>query len=316
MISPIQFLFVRHAKWAVAVACALAAAAAQAQPAAGSAGVADPVVVSGPAGQITQSEVEVMVNDMVPAAQRETFWANPQAVGQFARNLYTQRALAVDAVHAGADQSGQGAEYLKLIRERALMMLWLQQSGAAAVTDDKALEAYARSEYRANPERFATPEEAHVRHILVSVAQDGSDDAAAKIKAEALLAQLRSGGDFTSLAKENSADKGSAQRGGELDAFARGKMVPEFEQAAFNLKKPGELAGPVKTKFGYHIIELIDRKPGSTKKFEEVLPTLKEEAASKLDGQARQRLWDTASDAAQTDDAGVKALMARHARQR
>ena len=316
MISSIQFLFVRHAKWAGAVACALAVAAAQAEPAAGAAGSADPVLASGPAGRITQSEVEVMANDMIPAAQRESFWANPQSVGQFARNLYIQRALAAEAAQAGTGQSGQGAEYLQLIRERALMMLWLQKHGAAAVADDKALEAYARSEYRANPERFATPEQVHVRHILVPVAQDSSDDAAAKIKAEALLAQLRSGGDFASLAKENSADKRSAQRGGELDAFARGKMAAEFEQAAFDLKKPGELAGPVKTQFGYHIIELIDRQPGSTKKLEEVLPLLKEEAASRLEGQERQRLWDTAGEAAQTDDAAVKALVARHIRQR
>jgi len=289
---------------------------AAAQAAAAPAEAADPVVASGPGGRVTQSEVELMVNDMVPASQRETFWANPQSVGQFARNLYIQRALAAEAVQAGVDQSGQGAEYLKLMRERALMTLWLQQSGKAAVADDKALAAYARSQYMADPARFGTPEEVHVRHILVLVAKDGSDDAAVKIQAEALLAQLRSGGDFASLAKENSADKGSAQRGGELDAFARGMMVPEFEQAAFNLKKPGELAGPVKTKFGYHIIELIDRKPGSTKKLEEVLPTLKEEAASKLDGQARQRLWDAASNAAQIDDDGVSALVARHAKPR
>jgi peptidyl-prolyl cis-trans isomerase C len=312
MISPIQYLSLRPAKWALAASWALAAAHAQPAAAPPPAEGANPVVASGPAGQVTQSEVEIMVNEMVPAAQRESFWTNPQSVERFARNLYTQRALAAEAVQAGADQSSQGAQYLKLMRERALMTLWLTQSGQAAVPDGKALEAYARSEYRAKPERFALPEEVHARHILVPVAKDGSDDAAAKAKAEALLAELRKGGDFAALAKENSSDKASAQRGGDLGFFTRGKMVPEFEQAVFDLKKPGDLAGPVKTQFGYHIIELTERKAASTQKFEDALPALKEEAAAQLDSQARQRLWDAADAAAQVDEAEVKALMTRH----
>jgi peptidyl-prolyl cis-trans isomerase C len=323
--SPIQCLFSRSAKWTLAASWALAAVAAQAQPVAAPApqeaaapapqAAADPVVVSGPAGQVTLSEIEILVNDMVPAAQREAFWSNPQSVERFARSLYAQRALAADAVQAGLDKSGNGAEYLNLIRERALMTLWLQHSGQAAVPDDKALEAYARSEYKAKPERFTTPEEVRASHILIPVAKDGSDDAEAKAKAEALLAELRNGADFEKLAKENSSDKGSAARGGDLGFFPRGKMVPEFDKAVFELKKIGDLAGPVKTTFGYHILKLTDRKPASTKTFEEVLPTLKEEAATQLDGQARRRAWDAADAGAQVDDAGIKALVERHAAQ-
>jgi len=312
VISPIQGLFVRSAKWAVAASWALALAAAHAQPAPAPQADANPVVASGPAGQVTLSEVETMVNDMVPAAQREGFWSNPQSVERFVRSVYAQRALAAEGLQAGVENSSQGAEYLKLMRERALMTFWLQQSGKAAIPDDKALQAYAHSEYLAKPERFTTPEEVRARHILIPVAKDGSDDAAAKAKAQALLAELRKGGDFEKLAKENSADSGSAQKGGDLGFFARGKMVPEFEQAVFDLKKTGDLAGPVKTQFGYHILQLTGRKPASTKKFEEVLPTLKEEAIAQFDAQGRRRAWDAADAGAQVDAAGVKALLERH----
>lgn len=320
MIAPIQCLFVRTAKWAaVAASLTLAAAAAQAQaqPAAAPASAAqqasaNPVVVSGPAGQVTLSEVETLASDMVPAAQRTEFWSNPESVERFARSVYTQRALAAEGLKAGVDKSSRGAEYLNLTRERALMTLWLDQAGKNAVPDDKALEAYARSEYRAKPERFETPEEVHARHILIPVAADGSDDATAKAKAEALLDELRKGANFEKMAKENSADKGSAERGGDLGFFPRGKMVPEFENAVFDLKKPGDLAGPVKTKFGYHILQLVERKPGSTKKLEEVLPQLKQEAADQLDGKARRGAWDAADAGAQVDTAGIKTLEERH----
>jgi len=74
-------------------------------------------------------------------------------------------------------------------------------------------------------------------------------------KAEAILERLHKGEDFAKLAQENSDDPGSKNKGGEYDFFGRGKMVPEFEQAAFSLN-PGEISSPIKTQFGYHIIKV------------------------------------------------------------
>jgi len=167
---------------------------------------------------------------------------------------------------------------------------------------------FARSEYRAQPDRFKTPEQVQVRHILLPLAPDGSDDAAVKARAEELLAQARKGADFAKLAAQYSSDKASAQRGGDLGFFGRGKMLPEFENAAFGLKKPGDLAGPVKTRFGYHIIELVAHKPASAAKFEDVAPELEQEAKAKIEGQARERLWDAAGAGAKVNEAALKAM--------
>jgi parvulin-like peptidyl-prolyl isomerase len=112
--------------------------------------------------------------------------------------------------------------------------------------------------YDQHPQAFKTDEEVRASHILVK------DEA----KAKELLAQLKGGADFAVLAKANSQD-GSKEQGGDLGFFKRGKMVAEFETAAFGLQ-PGQLSSVVKTQFGYHIIKVTDRHPANTRPFTEV----------------------------------------------
>jgi peptidyl-prolyl cis-trans isomerase D len=121
--------------------------------------------------------------------------------------------------------------------------------------------------YNANIEQYSTPEQIRASHILLKT--EGKDDAAVKVRAEELLKQARAGADFADLAKKNSEDEGSAKNGGDLDYFRRGRMVPEFEQVAFSLE-PGQISDPIKTSFGYHIIKLVDKKPGTTRPLAEV----------------------------------------------
>jgi peptidyl-prolyl cis-trans isomerase D len=121
--------------------------------------------------------------------------------------------------------------------------------------------------YNANIEQYSTPEQIRASHILLKI--EGKDDAAVKARAEELLKQARAGADFADLAKKNSEDEGSAKNGGDLDYFRRGRMVPEFEQVAFSLE-PGQISDPIKTSFGYHIIKLVDKKPGTTRPLAEV----------------------------------------------
>lgn len=272
------------------------------------------VVVSGPAGQVTQSELEAVVNDLVPDGQRAGFWVDPQKVNRMAHTLYTQRALAQQALAGGIDKTPAAAEYLLLVRERALSRLWLDHSAEQAVPDAKAVAEFARAEYQAHPERFKTPEQVQARHILLPIAKDGGDEPAVKARAEELMAQLRQGADFAKLAQQHSGDRSSARRGGDLGLFARGKMAPEFEQAVFDLKQPGELAGPVKTQFGYHLIELTARQPAGTRTLEEVQPELEQEIASRMEAKTRENLWDAAGAGAKLDGDALKALAERHLR--
>ena len=83
----------------------------------------------------------------------------------------------------------------------------------------------------------------------------------AKQKAQSILERARKGEDFAKLARENSDDPGSKDKGGEYDFFSKGRMIPEFETAAFALK-PGQISDVVETSFGYHIIKLEERRPG------------------------------------------------------
>jgi peptidyl-prolyl cis-trans isomerase D len=133
---------------------------------------------------------------------------------------------------------------------------------------DADLKAY----YEQNANRFAVEEQRRASHILIAAKKDApqAEKAAAKAKAEELLAKVRKAPDqFASLAKKNSQDPGSAERGGDLDYFAKGMMVKPFEDAAYKLKQ-GEISDLVESDFGYHIIQLTGVKPGAVRPFDEV----------------------------------------------
>lgn len=133
------------------------------------------------------------------------------------------------------------------------------------------------SYYNDNIQLYSTPEQIRVRHILFKT--DGKNDAAVKAKAEDVLKQAKAGADFAELAKKYSEDEATAKLGGDLDYFSRGRMVPEFDTAAFALK-PGEISGLVKTQYGYHIIKMEDRKPATTKSLAEVQGAIQDQLSS------------------------------------
>src|SRR5947209_19535807 len=125
--------------------------------------------------------------------------------------------------------------------------------------------------YNNNIEQYTTPEQVRASHILLKT--EGKDDAAVKAKAEDVLKQAKAGADFAELAKKYSEDEASAKQGGDLDYFGKGRMVPEFDQAAFSME-PGTISDLVKTQYGYHIIQLVDKKPGTTRTLAEVRPQI------------------------------------------
>lgn len=107
-------------------------------------------------------------------------------------------------------------------------------------------------------------EQVRARHILISVAEDATEEDAqvALAKAISITQQLRNGGDFAALAAEFSDDASNAATGGDLGFFGRGQMVTEFEDAAFSLPID-EISDPVRTQFGYHIIQVLEKTPGN-----------------------------------------------------
>ncbi len=142
-------------------------------------------------------------------------------------------------------------------------------------------EAALRARYEQEKSRFMTGEQRLASHILIMVPAD-ANAAAQKVgeqKAAALAAQARQpGADFAVLAKANSEDPGSKDGGGDLGWVDRGVMTKAFEDALFAMKA-GEITGPIKTEFGYHVLQLREIKPGQGKSFEEVRDVLAREQA-------------------------------------
>lgn len=132
--------------------------------------------------------------------------------------------------------------------------------------------------YEQNRKKYEEAETRRVSHILIAPDAEEKDsakaDADAKAKAEKVLAEVKAvPSKFAEIAKAESADTGSAEAGGDLDYFPQGMMVPEFDKAAFSAKK-GDIVGPVKTEYGYHIIEVTDVRPAHVRSFEDVRPEI------------------------------------------
>ncbi len=155
------------------------------------------------------------------------------------------------------------------------------------VKNIKISDADLQSYYSQNKDRFSIPEERRAQHILVTVNKNAteSEKAEARKKAEGILAELKANpARFAELAKAHSQDPGSAQNGGDLGFFTRGKMVKPFNDAVFGMKK-GEISDLVQTDFGYHIISVSDIKPAIAKPLvqvkDRVLQELTREQANK-----------------------------------
>jgi peptidyl-prolyl cis-trans isomerase D len=136
-----------------------------------------------------------------------------------------------------------------------------------------------RQYYDVNLKRFSTPEERRASHILVKVDKTApaEERAKAKAKAEGLLAQVKKNpASFAELARKNSDDPGSAEKGGELDFFGRDAMTKPFEDAVFALK-PGEIGPLVESDFGYHVVQVTGARGGETRSFESVRAEIEEE---------------------------------------
>lgn len=125
--------------------------------------------------------------------------------------------------------------------------------------------------YQAAKDSFKTAETRRARHILVNLAKDADDDAvtAAEKRIAAIRERLAGGEDFAAVAKEVSDDPGSAAKGGDLGFFGRGAMVASVDQAVFGLPL-GELSGPVRSPYGFHLIEVTEIRPETVKPFAEV----------------------------------------------
>lgn len=142
-------------------------------------------------------------------------------------------------------------------------------------------EADVEKYYTEHAQEFETPRQVRASHLLVSVPQTGGSEAEDKARAKVadVIKRVKAGEDFGKLATEVSEDPGSKTKGGELGWVKKGEMVPQFEEALFQLKQGELTAEPVRTPFGYHAIKVLEVKAESRKPLREVAPSIRERLA-------------------------------------
>jgi peptidyl-prolyl cis-trans isomerase C len=179
-------------------------------------------------------------------------------------------------------------EFTKMLAERKMSLDQVKSDVRRDLTITKLIDAEIASKiavtpeqvndfYAKNPDQFKQGESVRASHILISVPKgaDAAAKAQARTKAETVLKDAKGGKDFAALAKEHSADPGSAANGGDLGFFQQGQMVGPFNDAAFTLA-PGTISDLVETEFGFHIIKVIEKKEGRTIPLEEVKPQVEQ----------------------------------------
>jgi peptidyl-prolyl cis-trans isomerase C len=200
--------------------------------------------------QITDEDLKIATEDLGPSL--------PAQIQGKARESYILDFLidgvlvAQKAQAENLDKTPDFADKLAYYHEKLLMETKLSQIAKAALTDEALKKTYDEAAKAQKPET-----EIHARHILVATDAD----------AQAVIKRLKGGEDFAKVAKEVSKDTGSD--GGDLGWFTKDKMVPEFAEAAFKLE-PGTISEPVKSPFGWHVIEVEGKREKTFPPFDEV----------------------------------------------
>ena len=222
---------------------------------------------------ITQEDVNREFKGLPP--QIQNMFAGPDGAEKFADELVKREMLSQEAKKKGFENDAEYKKKVEEFKKLTLISLLLQKEvEEKAKVTDKDVKDY----YEAHKAELTTNNQVRASHILVKNEEE----------ANKILEQVRKGADFAKIAKEKSIDTGSAKNGGDLGFFSRGQMVPEFENAAFALKQ-GEVGGPLKTQFGYHIIKVTGKKEGTVVEFEKVKDLL----TQKVTAEKQKQVFDT-----------------------
>lgn len=209
----------------------------------------------------------------VPADKRAGYMNDPERIELLLQGMLVNLQLAAAAEKAGLADDPLIVNELKLARAELLARKMLARHMGALKEPD--FEQLARERYLSSPETYQTPETRDLRHLVVLYRNHGVDGA--RTKAEQLAAQFKAeGGDFEAFAKAHSEEPGTDKDGGLLNAVGKGDVDADFYDAAFALKAPGDVSGATRSRFGYHLIQLVKVNPASRKSFEEVKPSIVE----------------------------------------
>ena len=216
-------------------------------------------------GVIKKSELDRLWKAMFPtpdAPKFESFEPNVQA--EILKNVAREHLVLNKAYAANVDTTEDVKKQMETVKRQIVIQAYFK-----SIMDTLVPESEVRKEYEVLVEKFVGKEEIRARHILLTTEEEAKE----------VSKQLKGGADFAKLAKEKSADTGSGAQGGDLGYFTKERMVPEFSAAAFKLDK-GEISDPVKSDFGWHVIQVEDKRPVTPPPFKDVKEKLQEKMAN------------------------------------
>lgn len=202
----------------------------------------------------------------IPEENRAEVLASKKRISKLLENLLLSKTLAARARSAGIDRDLVMLKRIEQAAENILADAYVNQQIKALKFPD--FDARARDLYRVNIEKYTSPVRVRASHILVDNKNRTQEEALQRI--QDVRAQALSGKSFEALAQEYSDDPSAKNNKGDLGFFEPGRMVKPFSDAAFAMNVPGEISEPVKTSFGYHIIQLHEKHAKEIRPFEAV----------------------------------------------
>ncbi len=203
--------------------------------------------------EITNFDVESILGGLDP--YQAAHFNSEEGKKQILDDLVNQELLYIEAKENNLEQDEEFQNELKRVQENMLKQYAMNKVLTSVTLTEEEKEAF----FEANKSRFVKPDTASAKHILVDSEETAND----------LLNKINAGEvSFEDAATQNSSCP-SKDAGGDLGTFERGQMVPEFDEAVFTMNK-GEVTGPVKTQFGYHLIKLEDRNEGGQSEYADV----------------------------------------------
>ena len=232
--------------------------------------------------QVSEAELRTITQAIIQSGQLPAEKVSAAHVEKAAKDFMLYKALAAQGQKQGLDKSAEVQKLLEMNQHRVLGSIYLTDYLDNLKLPD--FSAVAEEEYKLNRKQFDRPETVKAQHILIAFE---GDEEKSKLKAqkvrEEVVAAKQS---FAELAKEYSTDASAQQNGGDLGFFDKKTMVAEFTEAAFSLDT-GAVSQPVKTQFGWHIIQVLDQKAPRTIPFAEVKDDLMKQAERKFKLDAR-----------------------------
>jgi peptidyl-prolyl cis-trans isomerase C len=224
----------------------------------------DPIVATVNGDAIHRSEVQAVLRQILPPGQEATPADIQKVYPQIIGDLISRKLAYQEAIREGLQNQKEVKLAESLSDQQIIEQAFFDKVGKPALTDDKLRQAYDDA-----IKKQGQQDEVHARHIVVKTEDEAKD----------IIKQLDGGADFEKLAKEKSLDKNNAKDGGDLGYFLKGSFDPAFTDAAFAMQPNTYSKTPVKTAFGWHVIQVLDKRPAKVPTFDEAKAQLRNRVA-------------------------------------